>query len=409
MKKYVLLSVVGMVLLGLPGSAWAQCPEDGNDPGVCDTLYVECYDPFNYTPPPWQVRFPILITNDIPDPATDSVAGMVIPLTFTSSNPAAWVEIEAAHNNLEVYPSSDLDKSVFRHLPGMDDPQIRNWMMDLSEPQTGLEWDTRILVMHPEGVDFTLVPSGAQDQWFPGGSRVLVGTITLTVSDTTTLCLDTCFYQPLERLRFARSDAVIYIPRHNMPHCATIRDQGCPGQHPNDNGDCDSLNVEIYPSDRYQVSFPAHARFPMRVTNDIPNPVIDSITGMIIQLGYSSSNPAANVWLDPDYNKCGAHDLHPSPDLNRSIFRHLTSMESPQERNWMMDLSEQGTGLDWDTRILYLAGQGMIMCSLVPTGTQDQRFCGGSRVLVATLTFTLEDTTTICLDTTHFPVGYHAF
>jgi hypothetical protein len=75
----------------------------------------------------------------------------------------------------------------------------------------------------------------------------------------------------------------------------------------------------------------------------------------------------------------------------------------------MMDLSEQGTGLDWDTRILYLAGQGMIMCSLVPTGTQDQRFCGGSRVLVATLTFTLEDTTTICLDTTHFPVGYHAF
>ncbi|MGB2988622.1 MAG: hypothetical protein WBC98_01580, partial [Candidatus Zixiibacteriota bacterium] len=254
MKKYVLLSVVGMVLLGLPGSAWAQCPEDGNDPGVCDTLYVECYDPFNYTPPPWQVRFPILITNDIPDPATDSVAGMVIPLTFTSSNPAAWVEIEAAHNNLEVYPSSDLDKSVFRHLPGMDDPQIRNWMMDLSEPQTGLEWDTRILVMHPEGVDFTLVPSGPQDQWFPGGSRVLVGTITLTVSDTTTLCLDTCFYQPLERLRFARSDAVIYIPRHNMPHCATIRDQGCPGQHPNDNGDCDSLNVEIYPSDRYQVS-----------------------------------------------------------------------------------------------------------------------------------------------------------
>ena len=69
----------------------------------------------------------------------------------------------------------------------------------------------------------------------------------------------------------------------------------------------------------------------------------------------------------------------------------------------MMDLAEQGTGLQWDTRILYLAYEGKIFCSLVPTGTEDQRFCGGSRVLLATLTFTLEDSTTICIDTTWAP------
>ena len=78
----------------------------------------------------------------------------------------------------------------------------------------------------------------------------------------------------------------------------------------------------------------------------------------------------------------------------------------------MMDLSEQGMGLDWDTRILYLpgdGGQGKIMCSLIPTGTHDQRFCGGSRVLVATFTFAVEDSTTICIDTTWFPTGRPAF
>ena len=179
----------------------------------------------------------------------------------------------------------------------------------------------------------------------------------------------------------------------------------CP-EDPNDNGVCDTLYVEVYPPDRYQVSFPAQVRFPMRVTNDIPNPVIDSITGMIIQLGFSSSNPVANAQVEAVYNNT---NLYPFQDLEYSIFRHLPSMQFPTERNWMMDLSEQGIGVEWDTRILYLGYDGKILCSLVAGGTQDQRFCGGSRVLVATFTFTLEDTTTICIDTTVFPTGRHAF
>ncbi|MGB2989562.1 MAG: dockerin type I repeat-containing protein, partial [Candidatus Zixiibacteriota bacterium] len=274
----------------------------------------------------------------------------------------------------------------------------------------GLEWGTRIVVPHgDQGIDITVVRTGPQAQRFPGGSRLLHATVTFALDDTTTMCVDTCFYQPTERLAFSRSDAVTYIPRDNMPYCVSIRDQGCPGQDPNDNGDCDSLIVEVYPPDRSKASFPAQVRFPIRITNDIPNPAIDSITGMTLILGYSSSNPTTNAWLDPDYNKCGAQDLHPFSDLSNSIFRHLPSMESPQERNWMMDLSEQGTGLEWDTRILGIDLEDKIFCAFIPTGSQDQRFCGGSGVLLATLSFTLEDTTTICIDTGWFPVSRHAF
>jgi hypothetical protein len=399
MKKYLLLSVTGMIFVLLAGSAWAQCPEQPNDNGLCDTLYVECYDPFNYTPPPWQVRFPILITNDIPNPATDSVSGMVIPLTFTSSNPAADARIDWYYNGTAVHPLPDLERSVFRHLPSMDDPQIRNWMMDYSETGMGLEWGTRIVVPHGDlGIDITVVRTGPQAQRFPGGSRLLHATVTFALDDTTTLCVDTCYYDPTERLAFSRSDAVTYIPRDNMPYCVNIRDQGCPGQDPNDHGDCDSLNVEIYPLDRYQVSFPAQVRFPMRVTNDIPNPAIDSIAGIVIVLGYASSNPAANAQAEAAYNNT---NIYPFPDLENSIFRHLPSMQFTTERNWMMDLAEQGTGVDWDTRILDMGSfPDRLYLSIIPSGTPDQRFPGGSSVLTATITVTLDDTATICIDTT---------
>jgi hypothetical protein len=234
---------------------------------------------------------------------------------------------------------------------------------------------------------------------------VLHATVTFTLDDTTTLCLDTCYYQPSERLAFARVDysgPVTYIPRDNMPYCANIRDQGCPGQDPNDNGDCDSLNVEVYPADRSKASFPAQVRFPMRVTNDIPNPYVDSIAAIVVALDFESSNPAAGALIDPNHNSTS---LYPLPELNQSIFRHLPSMEFPLERNWMMDLSELGTGVEWDTRILDLGGGTHFWMSLVPTGSRDQRFPGGNRVLIATMTFALEDTTTICIDTCFVPYG----
>jgi hypothetical protein len=407
MKKYVLFLVAGIAFLLLAGSVGAQCPEQPNDNGICDTFYVEILEGDEvFADGPQQIRFPLRLTNDIPNPSIDSIAAMCIALCFTSSNPAANPTIEVSYNNTNVFPQPNLEGSIFRHLPGMDDPQEHNWMMDLGEQGLGEEWDCRILDIG-DGTHFWLAlnPTGAPDPRFCGGSRVLVATMTLTLEDTTTLCVDTCWWPPTHGQLFARSDEECYIPRDNMPYCAPVVGQ-CPDQDPNDNGDCDSLLLEAYSPDRYQVSFPAHVRFPMRVTNDIPNPAIDSIAGMVMILGYTSSNPGANARVEVTYNNI---NTYPLSDLNNSIFRHLPSMQFPQERNWMMDLSEQGMGLDWDTRILFLDYAGKIMCSLVPTGTQDQRFCGGSRVLVATLTFTLEDSTTICIDTTWEPTGRPSF
>ena len=215
--------VLGVVFFA--SQSWAQCPEDPNDNGVCDTLYIEIWPEDDWVEGfPSFVRFPIRVTNDIPDPLIDSIAGMVIPLAFTSSNAAANAVIPAAKNNTNVYPFSDLENSIFRHMPSMDTLTAtdRNFLMDIS--YGFLTWATRELVLDG-GTHFwmSLIPSGSPNPRFPGGSRVLTATMTFTIVDTTTICIDTCFWPPTGRLAFQRSDAVTYFPRHFLPMCQVIR------------------------------------------------------------------------------------------------------------------------------------------------------------------------------------------
>jgi hypothetical protein len=214
--------VLGVVCLW--SQSWAQCPEDPNDNGLCDTLYIEIWPGDDWVDGfPRNVRFPIRVTNDIPDPEVDSIAGIVVPLSFTSTNPVANVQIEAARNTTDLYPFPDLDNSIFRHLPSMSNPQERNFMMDHAEQMIGLEWDTRILDIGG-GTHFwlSIVPTGTADQRFPGGSRVLTATMTFTIWDSTKICIDSCFWPPMGRLAFSRSDAITYIPRHFLPLCQDI-------------------------------------------------------------------------------------------------------------------------------------------------------------------------------------------
>jgi hypothetical protein len=224
--KRVILVLIGVALgmLLLPGQGWAQCLDDGNDNGIRDTLYIEIYpDDQPFWPPPEFVRFSLYVTHDIVYPAIDSIAGFVIPLCFTSSNPAARCTLDPANNNTSVYPWPDLDGSIFRHLPSMEDPEVRNWMMDLSAVGTGLEWDTRILDISTTGYNiwFIAVPTGTADQRFPDGSRILLATFTFTLEDSTTLCIDTCFMPMPIRYGFSRSDAITYMPCH-YPTCEVI-------------------------------------------------------------------------------------------------------------------------------------------------------------------------------------------
>jgi hypothetical protein len=233
MKRNLLASVwlvVGAAFLA--GHGWAQCPEDPNDNEICDTLYVDKYwgDQDLQPPSPWLVRFPIRVTNDIPDPAIDSIAGMVIPLCYSWGG-AGYCSLTYYHNNTDLYPFPDLDQSVFRHLPSMDDPQERNFMMDFAERMDGTEWDTRILDLSDQTSTFRLsmVPTGTPDQRFPGGSRILVATMTFKVGHEGWSCddltIDSCFWPPTATLLFSRSDAQIYVPRHFLP---TTRGIGIP-------------------------------------------------------------------------------------------------------------------------------------------------------------------------------------
>jgi hypothetical protein len=205
------------VFLGLAVMIWAafSCTAaQAQDNGVPDTLYLEVFpgDQVAYMFPV-DVRFNLRVTNDIPDPTIDSIAGFVIPLDFTSSNAAANAVIPASKNNTNVYPWPDLENSIFRHMPSMADPQERSWMMDLSEQMLEWVWDTRILdVGTGDHFWLSLVPTGWQDKRFPGGSRVLLATMTFTVEETTTICIDTCF-PAMMRLAFSRSDAVTYTPQ----------------------------------------------------------------------------------------------------------------------------------------------------------------------------------------------------
>ena len=178
------------------------------------------------------------------------------------------------------------------------------------------------------------------------------------------------------------------------------------GQDPNDHGVADTLYLDVWPGDKVlHPPGPWDIRCNLRVTNDIPDPSVDSIAAIVVPLCFTSSSGAANATIDPTKNNT---DLYPFPTIDNSVFRHMPNMSTRTEENWMMAYSEAMMGEEWDTRILDLTSQTQIfwLC-IVPTGTQDKRFTGGSRLLTATITFTVEDSTVICLDTCLWPPPGH--
>ncbi|MGB2981063.1 MAG: dockerin type I repeat-containing protein [Candidatus Zixiibacteriota bacterium] len=219
MKKYVLLSMAGIVLFLSAGSVGAQCPEQPNDNGICDTFYVECYDSVKYSPPPWEVHFPLLVTSDVAYPPIDSIAGFTIPLRYTHTNPTAYCSLTVSRNNIELYPYPNIENSIFRHFGGME-----NRMMSLSERLDGSEWDTRIVEFRYNFILMNLVPTGVRDQLWWEGSRTLLATFTFLVEESMIICIDDTVNLPTNPcLYFSRSDYVTYIPRTNMPYCVGVQ------------------------------------------------------------------------------------------------------------------------------------------------------------------------------------------
>jgi hypothetical protein len=200
-------------------SARGDCLEDPHDLGECDTIYIEPYpEDTVLAGSPHLVRVPIYVTTDVAH-AWDSVAAFVIPLCYTHTNPGAYCSLSYYWNSSTIISvSPDVDRSVFRHLPSMDDPQVRNRMMDINTNFMN-GWDCIFIDL--DGTShfwMDMVPTGSADQRWAEGSRVLLGTMTFRVEDQMEVCIDTCFWPPHNQLAFAVTEenckyAYTKIPR----------------------------------------------------------------------------------------------------------------------------------------------------------------------------------------------------
>jgi hypothetical protein len=169
-----------------------------------------------------------------------------------------------------------------------------------------------------------------------------------------------------------------------------------------DRGECDTLNVICLDCEQSPGSGPYLVSFPLLFTHDQID-YIDSIGGFCIPLRYTSSNPAA-FCSTTFYNNdiCVGSECDGLPDWVFSIFRHQLP-----DSNWFESQAKRpfpNNKVVWDNRILDLQDQVSVWwltCSIL--GTQDQMMWEGSRRLIATMTFNIEDTMHVCIDTTFWP------
>jgi hypothetical protein len=224
MKSFILLLVIaGISVLGQPDSSSGVCPEAPTDNGICDTLRVEAFprDTIFYFPAQL-VRVPVYVSHDVPDPTYDSIGSFIIPLCYTHSNPTKYCSLTGYWN--VNWPFTN-PRNIFRHLVSGGDT-THNWMMDLYEKGDNEEWNGIILDL--DGTShfmMALIPSGSEDPQFGPEIHRLLFTMTFKISDTMTVCIDSCFWPPNDRLWFATRQIAVYVPRHNLPYCFPV---SCP-------------------------------------------------------------------------------------------------------------------------------------------------------------------------------------
>jgi len=220
-KGWLILLILLVCVTG--ETAWSACPQDANDRGNCDTMYIEPWqsDLEQYTPDagPYFVRVPIYVTTDLADDC-DSIAVFAIPLRYTHTNPAKYCSVSAYWN---VASSFSNPRSMFRHLDG-----DTNRMMWLYEQEQGGEWDTRLALMAndsswvfwdvgvppdhkydsafvPPHIWLSFLATGGDDQRWWEGSRVLLATLTFKLEDSMHICIDTCWWPPSSNLSWVVS------------------------------------------------------------------------------------------------------------------------------------------------------------------------------------------------------------
>lgn len=174
----------------------------------------------------------------------------------------------------------------------------------------------------------------------------------------------------------------------------------CP-EDTSDLGICDTMYYELWPPDASMIPWfggacPYLARIPIYVTHDLSTSA-DSICGFSIPMCYTHTNPSKRCSLSNHWNYPGIINVDPAVD--RSCFRHMPDMTTAIVRNRMMDLNSDFVS-GWDFISLDLGDQvSQFFLTMVPSSPQDQAWWEGSKVLLTTMTFRLEDTMQICIDT----------
>lgn len=184
-----------------------------------------------------------------------------------------------------------------------------------------------------------------------------------------------------------------------------------------DFGNCDSMYIEPWsPDTLVSGSGPYIVRVPIYVTHDLSNPT-DSLAAFVITLGYWHSNKAKYCSVSAYSNTVLWGLGGANPSIKRSIFRPMPSYDTVTVHNWMMDRYDAGNGEEWNTLLLTLASDSgnvfngvdsvkapaHFWLSMIPSGTEDQRFGPGNHVLLATMTLKLQDTMQISIDSCLYP------
>jgi hypothetical protein len=174
-----------------------------------------------------------------------------------------------------------------------------------------------------------------------------------------------------------------------------------------DNGICDTLYVEIFPPDTLFTGPGQLVRVPIFVTHDVSNPNVDSIADFAISLCYTHTNPAKYCSVSQYWN----NTFYQGHNLPRSIFRNLVLPSGDTLYNWMLRVKEMGDllGENWRWNVIfaqYDTSHFRLNLYQAPYPLGVPMFGEGSRVLLATVTFRVEDTMTICLDSCRQPPWY---
>ena len=176
-----------------------------------------------------------------------------------------------------------------------------------------------------------------------------------------------------------------------------------------DRGICDTFYVEVFGAD--SIFHPPYdsVRVALYITHDLLD-WIDSIGTIVVPLHFTITNPASGcslpTWDNDWWNNTTMNPYDPT--MPRSIFRHLIDattgdtihnrlqdMVAEYWEPWTTGLSIENSATNPDSNWVK-----MVLCPLSPTSLW---WWEGEKVLLATLTFTTHDTTTLCIDSMFWP------